>query len=104
MARQQVQESPAFVSSERRPHLIVHRARIPHSIAHVGRHVHLTGTIIETGTESYRLAHTQARQIAQNGRAQLKRPAERPGSADGGPESERHADRASPASEQTVKA
>jgi DNA replication protein DnaC len=49
------------------------------------------GTIIETGTQSYRLAHTQARQIAQNGKTSGKRPAGRTAATEGGSDSSRHA-------------
>jgi DNA replication protein DnaC len=50
------------------------------------------GTIIETGTESYRLAHTRARQDSQNGKTASKRPAGRPATPEGGSGPDRHAD------------
>ena len=50
------------------------------------------GTIIETGTQSYRLAHTQARQNTQNGKAVAKRAASRAALVEDGSESDRHTD------------
>ncbi|WP_194922160.1 IS21-like element helper ATPase IstB [Catenulispora rubra] len=57
------------------------------------------GTIIETGTQSYRLAHTQARQNTQNGKPAAKRPASRAVLVEDGSESDRHTDSNETASE-----